>query len=229
MLIDYRNVNIDQMSQQVLRNVNFSIDEGEFVYITGKVGSGKSSLIKTLYAELEIEEGEAYVMGYDMCKMKSKHIPELRRKIGIIFQDFQLLIDRCVEDNLRFVLKATGWKDKMDIDNRIQEVLDLVGMGTKGYKFPYELSGGEQQRIAIARAILNSPKLILADEPTANLDEETGKQITELLQSICKKGSTVIVITHNMELLRQFPGRTFQCKDHNLIELDKASQSDKDE
>ena len=160
-LIEYKNVNINQMSQQVLRNVTLNIDKGEFIYITGKVGSGKSSLIKTLYGELAIEEGEAYVMEYDMLKIKPKHIPQLRRKIGIIFQDFQLLTDRCVEDNLRFVLKATGWTDKNEVDNRIREVLELVGMETKGYKFPHELSGGEQQRIAIARAILNSPELIL--------------------------------------------------------------------
>lgn len=217
-LIEYKNVNINQMSQQVLRNVTLNIDKGEFIYITGKVGSGKSSLIKTLYGELAIEEGEAYVMEYDMLKIKPKHIPQLRRKIGIIFQDFQLLTDRCVEDNLRFVLKATGWTDKNEVDNRIREVLELVGMETKGYKFPYELSGGEQQRIAIARAILNSPELILADEPTANLDEETGKQITELLLGICKKGTTVIIITHNMELIRLYPGRIFQCQDHQLIE-----------
>lgn len=206
------------MSQQVLRNVNVCIGKGEFVYITGKVGSGKSSFIKTIYGELGIESGEAVVMDYDMCKIRQKHIPQLRRKIGIIFQDFQLLTDRCVEDNLRFVLKATGWKAENEISNRINEVLELVGMGTKGYKFPNELSGGEQQRIAIARAILNSPELILADEPTANLDEETGKQITELLVEICKKGTTVIVITHNMELLRLYPGRTLRCKDHQLIE-----------
>ena len=219
MLIEYKNVNINQMSQQVLRNVTLSIDNGEFIYITGKVGSGKSSFIKTLYGELAIEEGEAHVMEYDMLKIKQKHIPDLRRKIGIIFQDFQLLTDRCVEDNLKFVLKATGWKKEHEIKNRIREVLELVGMDTKGYKFPYELSGGEQQRIAIARAILNSPELILADEPTANLDEDTGKLITELLLEICKKGTTVIIITHNMELLRQYPGRTFQCKEHQLIEI----------
>ena len=219
MLIEYKNVNINQMSQQVLRNVTLSIDNGEFIYITGKVGSGKSSFIKTLYGELAIEEGEAHVMEYDMLKIKQKHIPDLRRKIGIIFQDFQLLTDRCVEDNLKFVLKATGWKKEHEIKNRIREVLELVGMDTKGYKFPYELSGGEQQRIAIARAILNSPELILADEPTANLDEDTGKLITELLLEICKKGTTVIIITHNMELLRQYPGRTFKCKEHQLIEI----------
>lgn len=207
------------MSQQVLRDVSISIDKGEFVYITGKVGSGKSSFIKTLYGELDIESGEAHVMEHDMCRIKAKHIPQLRRKIGIIFQDFQLLTDRSVEENLRFVLKATGWKKDVEISNRINEVLDLVGMGTKGYKYPNELSGGEQQRIAIARAILNSPELILADEPTANLDEETGRQIAELLVEICKKGAAVIVITHNMDLLKLYPGRTLKCIDHQLVEV----------
>ncbi len=218
MLIEYRNVNVDQIYQQVLHDVNLSIDEGEFIYITGKVGSGKSSLIKTLYAELPINEGEATVMDYDLRTIKSKHIPDLRRKIGVIFQDFQLLIDRTVEENLRFVLKATGWRNKEEIDHRIHQVLDLVGMEEKGEKYPNELSGGEQQRIAIARAILNNPKLILADEPTANLDEETGRQIIELLLDVRKTGSTIIIITHNMDLLRQYPGRVLQCVDQKVVE-----------
>ncbi len=219
MLIEYKNVNVDQIYQQVLHDVNLSIDEGEFVYITGKVGSGKSSLIKTLYAELPINEGEATVMDYDLRTIKSKNIPDLRRKIGVIFQDFQLLIDRTVEENLRFVLKATGWRNKEEIDHRIHQVLNLVGMGEKGQKYPNELSGGEQQRIAIARAILNNPKLILADEPTANLDEETGRQIIELLLDVRKTGSTIIIITHNMDLLRQYPGRVFQCVDQKVVEI----------
>ncbi len=222
MLIEYRNVNVDQIYQQVLQDVNLTIDEGEFVYITGKVGSGKSSLIKTFYAELPVNEGEAMVMDYDLQKIKSKHIPDLRRKIGVIFQDFQLLIDRTVEENLRFVLKATGWRNKIEMDRRIQQVLDLVGMGEKGQKYPNELSGGEQQRIAIARAILNNPKLILADEPTANLDEDTGRQIIELLRDIRKTGSTIIIITHNMDLLRLYPGRVFQCVDKQVIEVEQS-------
>ncbi len=220
MLIEYRNVKIEQMEQTILEDVNLSIDEGEFVYITGKVGSGKSTLLKTLYAELPISEGDATVLDYDLRSIRSKHIPDLRRKIGIIFQDFQLLIDRTVDENLRFVLKATGWRDKEDIEKRISQVLELVGMSDKGNKMPNELSGGEQQRIAIARAILNSPQLILADEPTANLDEETGKQITELLLDIRKTGSTIIIITHNMELLRQYPGRVLQCVDQQVVELE---------
>lgn len=201
----------------VLHDVNLNINKGEFVYITGKVGSGKSSLVKTLYAELPIAEGEANVMGYDLTTLKAKHTPELRRKLGIIFQDFQLLTDRSIDANLRFVLKATGWKNEFDIDRRIKEVLELVGMETKGYKMPNELSGGEQQRIAIARAILNNPELILADEPTGNLDNETSCQITELLHSICKNGSTVIMITHNLNLIEKYPGRLLLCSNGNII------------
>lgn len=220
MLIEYKHVDIYQEVQEVLADVTFSIDEGEFVYIIGKVGSGKSSLIKTLYGELPIHSGEATVMDYDMSSLKRKHLPELRRKLGVIFQDFQLLTDRSVDANLRFVLKATGWKNKEEIDNRIAEVLELVGMSTKGYKLPSELSGGEQQRIAIARSILNYPKLILADEPTGNLDADTSKQITELLLRIVKEqGATVVMITHNLHLLDMYPGRVFECKNKALVEV----------
>lgn len=222
MLIEYKNVDIFQESQQVLENVSFTTDEGEFVYIIGKVGSGKSSLLKTLYGELPIGGGEAKVLDYDLCRLKRKHLPELRRRLGIIFQDFQLLTDRNVEENLYFVLKATGWKQKNEIKQRIQEVLDMVGMGTKGYKLPCELSGGEQQRIAIARAILNNPQLILADEPTGNLDKETSIQITELLHDICRKGSTVMMITHNLNLVRRYPGRIFLCENKNIREVTSA-------
>ena len=218
-LIDYKNVNVYQEEQLVLSNVNLEVEEGEFIYITGKVGTGKSSLLKTLYGEVPIHEGEASVMGDDPRTRKLSHLPELRKKLGIIFQDFQLLTDRSVDANLRFVLKATGWKNKVDIDQRISDVLQLVGMSTKGYKMPSELSGGEQQRIVIARAILNSPKLILADEPTGNLDHETGKQITELLLQIRKAGSTVIIITHNMQLLEMYPGRQLKCENHKLVEI----------
>ena len=220
MLIEYRHVDVYQEVQEVLTDVSFSIDEGEFVYIIGKVGSGKSSLIKTLYGELPIHSGEATVMEYNMSCLKPKHLPTLRKKLGVIFQDFQLLTDRTVDANLRFVLKATGWKNKDNINSRIEEVLELVGMSTKGYKLPSELSGGEQQRIAIARSILNYPKLILADEPTGNLDAETSKQITELLQKIVKfQGATVVMITHNQNLLEMYPGRVFECKDKALIEI----------
>lgn len=220
MLIEYKNVGVYQEAQEVLNGVSITIDEGELAYIIGKVGSGKSSFLKTLYGELPIHEGEASVMGHNLTSLKRKHLPELRRKLGVIFQDFQLLTDRTVEANLKFVLRATGWKNKVEIKTRIQEVLDLVGMSTKGYKLPSELSGGEQQRIAIARAILNHPKLILADEPTGNLDSETSRRITELLQRIVKEqGSTVVMITHNTHLLDEFPGRVFECKDKKLTEL----------
>ncbi|MBO4215135.1 MAG: ATP-binding cassette domain-containing protein [Bacteroidaceae bacterium] len=218
-LIDYKDVNIYQESQLVLQDVNVEIGEGEFVYLTGKVGTGKSSFLKTIYGELPLKEGEAKVMGHDMVELKRRHLPDLRKKLGIIFQDFQLLTDRTVDANLRFVLKATGWKNKVDINQRISDVLELVGMSTKGYKMPSELSGGEQQRIVIARAILNSPKLILADEPTGNLDAETSRQIVELLQQISKAGSTVVMITHNQILLEQFPGRQLLCENHQLTEV----------
>lgn len=224
MLIEYKHVDIYQEVQEVLADVTFSIDEGEFVYVIGKVGSGKSSLVKTLYGELPIHSGEATVMEYDMSSLKRKNLPKLRKQLGVIFQDFQLLTDRTVDANLRFVLKATGWKNKAEINNRIEEVLELVGMSTKGYKLPSELSGGEQQRIAIARSILNYPKLILADEPTGNLDAETSKLITELLQKIVKEqGATVVMITHNLNLLEMFPGRVFECKNKELKEIDYDS------
>lgn len=231
MLIEYKHVDVYQEVQEVLTDVTFSIDEGEFVYVIGKVGSGKSSLIKTLYGELPIHSGEATVMEYDMATLKRKHLPDLRRKLGVIFQDFQLLTDRTVDANLRFVLKATGWKNKEEINNRIAEVLELVGMSTKGYKLPSELSGGEQQRIAIARSILNYPKLILADEPTGNLDADTSKQITELLLKIVKEqGATVVMITHNLNLLDMYPGRVFECKDKALVEVsnDQLSEAEED-
>lgn len=218
-LIDYKGVNVYQESQLVLQGVNVLIGEGEFVYLTGKVGAGKSSFLKTLYGELPVKEGEAHVMDYDLTSLKRRHLPDLRKKLGVIFQDFQLLTDRSVDANLRFVLKATGWKNKVDIDQRISDVLELVGMSTKGYKMPSELSGGEQQRIVIARAILNRPRLILADEPTGNLDAETSRQIVELLKQISKAGSTVVMITHNLHLLEEFPGRQLRCENHQLQEV----------
>lgn len=218
-LINYRNINVYQEDQLVLKNINLEIGEGEFVYITGKVGSGKSSLIKTFYAELPLSEGDkAEVLGYNMIKLRRKHFPELRRKLGVIFQDFQLLTDRTVEDNLRFVLKATGWKKKNEIEQRIDEVLTLVGMEGIRKNMPNQLSGGEQQRIAIARAILNHPKLILADEPTGNLDPDTSAFITSLLQKICDSGSTVVMITHNVSLLDSHPGRVIKLENMQLIE-----------
>jgi cell division transport system ATP-binding protein len=202
----------------VLEDVNLDIGNGEFVYLIGPVGSGKSSLMKTMYGELDIADGAAEVLGYDMRRIKRGQIPALRKRIGIVFQDFQLLIDRNVHDNLDFVLRATGWRERSAREQRIREVLEQVGMETKGYKMPHELSGGEQQRIVIARAILNSPEIILADEPTGNLDVETGKRIVELLRSIRDTGSTVIMSTHNLSLLDAFPARAFRCENHHLIE-----------
>ncbi|MEG1546061.1 MAG: ATP-binding cassette domain-containing protein [Bacteroides sp.] len=219
MLINYQNVIVNQQELCVLNDVNFQLKEGEFVYFIGKVGSGKTSLLKTFYGELNIADGKAEVLDYDMRTIKRKHIPELRRKVGIVFQDFQLLTDRTVYDNLYFVLRATGWKNKNEIKDRIEEVLTLVGMSNKGYKIPNELSGGEQQRIVIARAILNSPAIILADEPTGNLDVETGRQIVELLQHISHSGSAVIMTTHNLNLLKEFPGKVYQFENHEMTEV----------
>ena len=216
--INYHNVEIRQQENIVLEEVNLQVREGEFVYLIGKVGSGKSSLLKTMYGELDIHSGNADVLGYDMARIRRKQIPALRKRIGIVFQDFQLLIDRNVRDNLDFVLKATGWNDKGKRVRRIEEVLEQVGMSTKGYKMPHELSGGEQQRIVIARAILNTPEIILADEPTGNLDPDTGRQIVELLRNICTQGSTVIMTTHNLQLIEEYPGRVFRCEGHKLVE-----------
>ena len=218
-LIRYKNVEIHQQELCVLSDVGLELYGSEFVYLIGKVGSGKTSLLKTFYGELGIVAGEAEVLGYDMCSIKRKHIPKLRRRLGIIFQDFQLLIDRTVADNLEFVLRATGWKNKGKIKTRIEEVLQLVGMENKGYKLPHELSGGEQQRIVIARAMLNSPEIILADEPTGNLDMETGQGIVRLLHDISKEGTLVVMTTHNLQLLREFPGKVYCCKEHLLQDV----------
>lgn len=218
-IIDYKNVEVLRKELLVLKNVNFQLEEGQFVYLIGRVGSGKSSLMKTMYAEVPIEMGEARIFDYDLSAIRRKDVPMLRRQIGVVFQDFQLLSDRSVYDNLLFVLKATGWKNKTGIDERINEVLSEVGMEHKSYKMPHELSGGEQQRIAIARALLNRPKLILADEPTGNLDQETGHQIMSLLHRICAEGTAVIMATHNIQLTEDFPARVVKCEDKNVIEL----------
>ena len=218
-IIDYKNVEVLRKELLVLKNVNFQLEEGQFVYLIGRVGSGKSSLMKTMYAEVPSEMGEARIFDYDLSAIRRKDVPMLRRQIGVVFQDFQLLSDRSVYDNLLFVLKATGWKNKTDIDERINEVLSEVGMEHKSYKMPHELSGGEQQRIAIARALLNRPKLILADEPTGNLDQETGHQIMSLLHRICAEGTAVIMATHNIQLTEDFPARVVKCEDKNVIEL----------
>ncbi len=222
-LIRYNNVDIYQKEQRVLKDVKLEIGESEFWYLTGKVGSGKSSLMKTMYAELPIERGEGTIFEYSLNDIRENDIPYLRRKIGIIFQDFQLLTDRSVKDNLLFVLKATDWRGTEIMEKRIDEVLNEVGMQKKGYKMPHELSGGEQQRIVIARALLNKPKLILADEPTGNLDPETGKGLMELLHRICKEeGTTIIMATHNLGLLQEFPGNEMHI-DNGILTYTKPN------
>lgn len=221
MLINYKNVNVFQSGEApVLANVNFHVDEGEFIYVIGRVGSGKSSLLKTLYFELDVDDAEeAMVLNQDLRKLKRKHVPALRRQMGIIFQDFQLLGDRTVYKNLRFVLKATGWKDKNEINTRINEVLSDVGLEDKADKLPHELSGGEQQRVAIARAILNKPKVIIADEPTGNLDPETAESIIRMLKDISQTGTAVVMSTHNIPLLDKYPGIVYRCADGKLEEI----------
>ncbi len=217
-LISYKNVEICQDEQIVLADVNLSIAPGEMVYLLGRVGSGKSSLMKTIYGELPIEGTEAVALDYDLLKLRRREIPYLRRKVGVVFQDFQLLSDRNVEENLMFVLKATGWKDKRAMKSNIMDVLKQVGMAEKAYKMPYQLSGGEQQRVVIARALLNAPGLILADEPTGNLDPETGKGIMDLLYSISQAGMTVIMSTHNPAWPEQYPGRKLYFADGKITE-----------
>lgn len=218
-LIKYRNVEICQDEQIVLTDVNLSISSGEMVYLLGRVGSGKSSLMKTIYGELPIEGTEAVALDYDLLKLRRREIPYLRRKVGVVFQDFQLLSDRNVEENLLFVLKATGWEDKRAMRSNIMDVLKQVGMEEKAYKMPYQLSGGEQQRVVIARALLNAPGLILADEPTGNLDPETGRGIMELLYSISQAGMTVIMSTHNPAWPEQYPGRKLYFADGKITEI----------
>ncbi|MCQ2339609.1 MAG: ATP-binding cassette domain-containing protein [Paludibacteraceae bacterium] len=217
-LIDYQDVEIRQREQTVLKHVNLRIKQGDFVYLLGKVGTGKSSLIKTFYAELPIYSGQATFLGYDLPSIRRRQVPYLRRKIGVVFQDFQLLSDRSVEDNLLFVLRATGWEDKRMMRLQAKEVLEQVGMGDKGYKMPYHLSGGEQQRVVIARALLNTPDVILADEPTGNLDQETGEEIMRLLHSISQAGMTVIMSTHNPRWPELFPGRKLRFENSEIHE-----------
>ena len=219
MLIQLKDTNICQKDKTVLENIEFHVDENEFVYIIGKVGSGKSSLLKTLYGELPLASGSGEILGFDLRKLKRKHIPDLRKQLGIIFQDFQLLADHTVRENLDFVLRATGWKRKAERSQRIDEVLNLVELPEKIDKYPHELSGGEQQRIPIARALLTTPRIILADEPTGNLDQETGKKIVSILKQICEQGTSVIMITHNLNLLQQFPGIVYRCEDKQMSEV----------
>jgi cell division transport system ATP-binding protein len=220
MLIEYKKVRIFQEDVCVLNDVDFHVEEGEFIYIIGKVGSGKSSLLKTTYCELDIESGEqAMVLDRDIMNIRRREIPALRKEMGIIFQDFQLLHDRTVAKNLRFVLKATGWKNKKEIEERIDEVLEMVGMSEKKDKMPHELSGGEQQRIAIARAILNKPRIIIADEPTGNLDPETAAYIVSLLKQISQTGTAIVMTTHNIPMLDKFPGIVYRCKDGAIYDV----------
>lgn len=222
MLVDYQKVNIYQGGELILKDVEFSVDTDQFIYIIGKVGSGKSSLLKTMYCELDIPKQEtqkAEVLGRDLLTLKRRDIPALRKEMGIIFQDFQLLHDRSVFKNLQFILHSTGWKSNKDINNRIEQVLSDVGISDKKDKYPHELSGGEQQRIAIARAVLNTPKIIIADEPTGNLDPETANNIVELLRKITESGTSVIMSTHNISMLKKYPGIIYKCEDGSLTNI----------
>ena len=223
-IIELTDCTIWQQDHLVLSGVNLSVVKGEFIYLVGKVGSGKSSLIKTLNAQIPLKGGTGLVAGYNLAKIKRKEIPYLRRKTGIVFQDFQLLTDRSVNENLEFVLRSTGWKNKQEIETRIGEVLDKVGLGLKGYKMPHQLSGGEQQRVVIGRALLNDPDIILADEPTGNLDPETSEGIIRLLTDISKTGRAVIVATHNYTLLKKFSARTLKCEDGKLLQVNEDEE-----
>lgn len=224
-IISYSDVEIHRKELVVLKHVNFQLRPGEFVYFIGKVGSGKSSLLKSMYADVPIYNGSARVYDFDLATLKPRHVHLLRRQIGIVFQDFQLLTDRSVQDNLLFVLKATGWKDKEAMAARIAQVLEQVGMANKSYKMPHELSGGEQQRIVIARALLNSPKLILADEPTGNLDPETATQIVAMLHDIAAKGTAVIMATHNLAFTEQYPAKVYRCLDKLLTPVEMTVEA----
>ena len=218
-ILQLKDASIYQGNSLVLSDVNVAINKGDFVYLIGKTGSGKSSFMKTLYGDLHLTKGEGSIVEYDLRTLKENDIPFLRRKLGIVFQDFKLLPDRTVNDNLLFVLKATGWKEKNKMNTRIEEVLDKVGMKTSGFKFPHELSGGEQQRIAIARALLNNPELILADEPTGNLDPQTSVEVMKVLLDINKNGNTILMATHDYALLLKYPSKTLKCDENKVFEV----------
>ena len=225
-IIQFQDASIFQDDHLVMSGITFEVASDEFVYLIGRVGSGKTSLIKTINAELVLKAGSASVAGFELNKLRKGQIPFLRRKMGIVFQDFQLLIDRTVHDNLYFVLHATGWKDKIMTEKRIEEVLAKVGLENKGYKLPHQLSGGEQQRVVIARALLNEPEIILADEPTGNLDPETSEGIMQILKDISQTGRAVLMATHNYTLLKKYPARTLKCEDGKLIEVEESTEID---
>jgi len=218
-VLQLKNASIFQRENLILSDVNVTVNQGDFIYLIGKTGSGKSSFMKTLYGDIPLQEGEGEIVGFDLTTLKEKQIPFLRRKLGVVFQDFKLLNDRTVTDNLAFVLKATGWKEKTGIDSKIDEVLNKVGMKSKGFKYPYQLSGGEQQRVSIARALLNDPELILADEPTGNLDPQTSVEVMEVLQEINKNGNTILMATHDYALLLKYPSKTLKCDQNQIFEV----------
>ncbi len=218
-VLSLKNASIYQRESLILSDVNVEVNKGDFVYLIGKTGTGKSSFMKTLYGDIPLIEGDGSIVDFDLSTLKENQIPYLRRKLGIVFQDFKLLNDRTVKDNLLFVLKATGWKDQKAMDSKIDNVLDKVGMKTKDFKFPYQLSGGEQQRIAIARALLNDPELILADEPTGNLDPQTSVEVMEVLQDINKNGNTILMATHDYALLLKYPSKTLKCEGNKVFEV----------
>jgi len=222
-VLELNNAAIYQRESLILSEVDVKVNKGDFVYLIGKTGTGKSSFMKTLYGDLPLTEGEGHIVDFNLRTLKEKDIPYLRRKLGVVFQDFKLLTDRNIKDNLLFVLKATGWKDKKGMDSKIDEVLDKVGMKTKGFKYPYQLSGGEQQRVAIARALLNDPELILADEPTGNLDPQTSVEVMEVLQEISKNGNTILMATHDYALLLKYPSKTLKCDGQRVFEVVQKS------
>ena len=218
-IVSFSDATINQRGRTILKNVSIDVSEGSFVFLIGRTGSGKSSLIKTIYGDLELVGGVGNVAGYDLTRLKSKQIPNLRRELGVVFQDFKLLPDRTIDDNLKFVLKSTGWKNKKEIADRIDKVLKMVGITLNKNKYPFELSGGEQQRVAIARALLNEPKLIIADEPTGNLDPQTSHEIMQLFKSLHEKGMTLLMATHDYQMIVKFPGKIFKCENGKVFEV----------
>ena len=218
-ILSLKDIAVFQQDNLILKNVSLEVKRGEFVYIIGKTGSGKSSFMKTLYADLPVQEGHGRIVGFNLKTLQEREIPHLRRKLGIVFQDFKLLPDRTVNGNMLFVLKATGWKDRVAMNTQVEEVLAKVGMKTKGFKFPHELSGGEQQRVAIARALLNDPEIILADEPTGNLDPQTSVEVMKVLQEINKNGRTILMATHDYALILKYPAKTLKCDGSRVFEV----------